>query len=96
MENNRGEILRQIKELETSTVIPDAVWREICDDIGYAAGYSIRSACRILKIIYLRTQNGESIELPLKGIVLNKSNFEKIIIEYFEPFIFQCILEYEL
>ena len=82
--------------LQTATFISNELWYSICDAIGYDAAISVNWACRKLKILYLRTQNGESIELPIKNTALNKDNFEAIINEEFLPFIFRCMLEYRL
>ena len=82
--------------LQTTDTLPDDTWYAICDAITYDAATPVNWACRKLKIIYLRTENGESIALPAKNIVLNKENFKTFIIEFFSDFIFKQILKYDL
>ena len=84
------------KYLQTATFISDDLWHSLCDAITYNSATPVNWACRKLKIIYLRTQNGESIGLPIKNTVLNKDNFEAIITEEFSDFIFNHMLAYKL
>ena len=97
---DRVELIKQIKNLDSllkaTNVIPKKVWEHIDDAIGYNAASSVPGACKILKVIYLRIQEGESItlHLPSETIVLDKNNFEQFISTYFSPFIFEQTLKY--
>jgi len=80
--------------LQTTESIPDDLWRDINDAISYDSATPVSWACGRLKIIYLRTENGENISVPAANIVLSKDTFKQFISEYFSPFIYKCILEH--
>jgi len=82
--------------LQITDTISDELWYSFHEAITYNSATPVNWACRKLKIIYLRTQNGESIALPIKNTALNKDNFETIIKAEFSDFIFNHILEYKL
>ena len=80
--------------LQTTESISADLWWSICDAIGYDSATPVSWACGRLKVLYLRTENGESISIPAAKAVLSKDTFKPFISEYFSPFIYKCILEH--
>jgi hypothetical protein len=80
--------------LRTAESIPDDLWWSICDAIGYDAATPVSWACGRLKVLYLRTENDESISVPAANVILCKDTFKTFILEYFSPFIYECILKH--
>ena len=79
--------------LQTTESIPDDLWEAIDQAIGYDSATPVKWAVKRLKILYLRTENGEKIAVPAANAVLSKDTFEQVISEWFSPFIYECILE---
>ena len=82
--------------LRTTKTVTDDIWNKIVDAIKYDSATTVNWAFRKLKIIYLRTQNGEEIYIPTIQKKLDKKNFQTIMIELFGEFHMNCILEYEV
>ena len=80
--------------LMTTESIPDDLWWSICDAIGYDSATPVSWACGRLKVLYLRTENGESISVPAANVILCKNTFKSFISGYFSPFIYENILEH--
>ena len=80
--------------LQTAESIPDDLWQKIDDAIGYDSATPVSWAVGRLKVLYLRTENGEKTSVPAANAVLNKDTFEQVISEYFSPFIYACILNH--
>jgi len=79
--------------LQTTKSIPDDLWWDFDNAIGYDAAASVGWASGRLKTLYLRIENGESISVPVVNAVLNKETFEPIISEHFSPFMYRHIVE---
>jgi len=92
-EDARLQLALQDNFLRVTASIPDDLWREFGEAIGYDAATPVSWAVGRLKILYLRTENGESISVPAIDAVLNKETFETVISECFSPFIYKCILK---
>ena len=100
-----GDIQKQLEEgkarnakldrfLQTTESIPDDLWQVFEQAIGYDSATPVKWAVKRLKVLYLRTENGESIAVPAAKAVLSKDTFEQVISEWFSPFIYECILEH--
>jgi len=94
LEEGKARLAELDHFLQTAESIPDDLWWSICDAIGYDSATPVSWACGRLKVLYLRTENGESISVPAAKVVLCKDTFESFISEYFSPFIYKCILEH--
>ena len=81
--------------LQTTETIPLGIWNNICDAIAYDAATTVNWACHKLKIIYLRVQQGEKIYFPDIDQALDKSSFEKMIVDHFGEHCLNWILEYK-
>jgi len=79
--------------LQTTESIPDDLWRAFDAAIGYDSATPVTWALKRLKILCLRTENGETISVPAANAVLSKDTFEQVISEWFSPFIYACILK---
>ena len=79
--------------LQTAESIPDDLWRAFDDAIGYDSATPVSWAVGRLKILYLRTERGETISVPAANAVLSKDTFKQVITEYFSSFIYKCILK---
>ena len=79
--------------LQTTDSIPDDLWWSICDAIGYDSATPVSWACGRLKVLYLRTENGENISVPAANAVLSKDTFKPFISDYFSPFIYACMFK---
>jgi len=79
--------------LQTAESVPDDLWWNICDAIGYDSATPVTWAVKRLKILYARTENGENISVPAAKIVLNKDTFKPFISEYFSTFIYECMFK---
>ena len=73
--------------------IPDDLWRAFDKAVGYDSATPVTWAVKRLKVLYSRTENGESVSVPLAGVVLNKDMFERVISEWFSPFIYECLFK---
>jgi hypothetical protein len=80
--------------LQTTDSIPDNLWRAFDEAIGYDSATPVQWAVKRLKVLYLRTENGESISVPFINAVLSKDTFDQVISEWFSPFIYEHILEH--
>ena len=88
----KARLEAQDQFLRTTDTIPDDLWRGIVKAILYDSATPVSWAGGRLKIIYQRTQNGESISVPAAHVVLTKDTFEPFITEYFSRFMFEYIL----
>ena len=79
--------------LQTTESIPDNLWWNIGDAIGYDSATPVSWAVGRLKILYLRTENGENISVPAAHAVLNKDTFKDVISDHFSPHTYTWILE---
>ena len=79
--------------LQTTKSIPDDLWRAFDEAIGYDSATPVSWAVGRLKILYLRTERGETISVPAANAELSKDTFEQVITEYFSSFIYKCILK---
>lgn len=95
--DNFRERIKQNNEtdefLKTTDSIPDALWIEIANAIGYNSASTVRWATKKLAIIYKRTQIGETIVVPRINMTLDKQNFKEIICNQFSEFIYNEIRE---
>jgi hypothetical protein len=78
--------------LQTSTIVPDEYWNEICSRIAYDAASTVPGAVEMLTIIRQRVMNNEKIEVPLIKLILDKKNFNIVIRKTFGSFIL-CEIE---
>lgn len=65
--------------LQTSNIVPDEYWNEICSRIAYDAASTVPGAVEMMSIIRQRVMKGEKIEVPIKKLILEKKNFDKVI-----------------
>ena len=94
LEEGRIRLAKTDRFLQTAESIPDDFWWGICDAIGYDSATPVSWACGRLKVLYLRTEKGESIAVPAANVVLSRDTFKPFISEYFSPFIYECILKH--
>ena len=94
LEEGRARLAASDSFLQTAESIPDDLWWAVCDAIAYNSAAPVSWACGRLKVLWLRTENGESISVPAAEAVLDKDTFESFISDYFSPFIYKCILEH--
>jgi len=92
-EEGKARLAELDRFLQTTESIPDDLWRDFDDAIGYDSATPVSWACGRLKILYLRTENGENISVPAAHAVLNKDTFRQVISDCFSPFIYECILK---
>jgi hypothetical protein len=78
--------------LQTSTIVPDEYWNEICSRIAYDAASTVPGSVEMLTIIRQRVMNNEKIEVPLIKLILDKKNFNIVIRKTFGSFIL-CEIE---
>ena len=79
--------------LQTTESIPDDLWWSFSDAIGYDSATPVSWAVGRLKILYLRTENGEKISVPAAHTVLSRDTFKQVISEHFSPHTYKWILE---
>jgi|GEM_PF-1396925 len=79
--------------LQTADSIPDDLWWAICEAVGYDSATPVTWAVKRLKILYLRTENGERISVPAAKTVLSKKTFKPFISDYFSRFIYECMFK---
>lgn len=73
--------------LQSSSIIPDEIWNEICSRIAYDAASTVPGALKILSIIRRRVMNDEKIEVPIIKLILERRNFDLVIRKTFGSFI---------
>ncbi len=73
--------------LQTSDIVPDEYWIEICSRVAYDAASTVPGAVKILSIIKQRVMNDEKIEVPIIKVILEKNNFDNVIQTTFGSFI---------
>ena len=79
--------------LQTTESIPDDLWWDFDEAIGYNSATPVTWAVKRLKILYLRTENGETISVPAANAVLSKGTFEHVITKCFSHFIYECMFK---
>lgn len=76
-----------LEYLQTSKIVPDECWKDICSRIAYDAASTVQGAVKMLSIIRQRVMNNEKIEVPIKKLILHKDNLDEIIEKEFGTFI---------
>jgi hypothetical protein len=96
-ERNSREAIKQNNEtdefLKTTDTVPDALWIELANAIGYDSASTVGWATKKLAIIYKRTQLGETIFVSGINVMLDRQSFKGIICNQFSEFIYNEILK---
>lgn len=74
------------KYLQTSKIVPNECWNDICSRIAYDAASTVPGAVKMLSIIRQRVMKNEKIEVPIIKMVLEKENFDEEIRKLFGSF----------
>jgi hypothetical protein len=93
LEEGEKRMAKLEKFLRTTDTIPDDLWYAFHEAVNYDSATPVSWAGRCMKILYLRTENGESISVPKINAVLTKDTFQAVITEQFSEFMYGYILE---